>query len=179
MENKDWIMTAIALILVFCCFILSGRYYDVNTLQFTNSIATKESLAKIINKTPCAFNHINKALENGPIDIEQANEIADKCKRLEQSEAEMKMQQDALRQISKLNDIEDKDRSATKQEIIDIISSSPCANGPITAAIDGMPISISYARHLGSTCEEVSEQRQRLKHEREEQEQALSYFYEK
>ncbi|MGU0094910.1 hypothetical protein [Klebsiella pneumoniae] len=51
-------------------------------------------------------------------------------------------------------------------------------NGPITAAIAGMPISISYARHLGSTCEEVSAQRQRLKHEREEQVQALSYFYE-
>ncbi|EOT5430078.1 hypothetical protein VSS22_24870 [Klebsiella pneumoniae] len=178
MEIKQNFLVVIALIIVVCgIFIVSGKY-DVNTFQFAYSIATKESLAKIINNTPCAYNPINKALENGPIDIGQANEIADKCKREEQSEAERKVQQDALRQISKPNDIEDKDRAATKPEIIDIISSSPCANGPITAAIAGMPISISYARHLGSTCEEVSAQRQRLKHEREEQVQALSYFYE-
>lgn len=177
MEIERRVMVVIALIIVACgVFIVSGRY-DVNTLQFSDSIATKENLAKIINNTPCAYNRINKALENGPIDIGQANKIAYKCKREEQSEEERKVQQDALRQISKANHIEDKDRAATKQEIIDIISSSPCANGPITAAIAGMPISISYARHLGSTCEEVSAQRLRLKHEREEQAQALSHFY--
>ncbi|MGU0094912.1 hypothetical protein [Klebsiella pneumoniae] len=127
MEIKQNFLVVIALIIVVCgIFIVSGKY-DVNTFQFAYSIATKESLAKIINNTPCAYNPINKALENGPIDIGQANEIADKCKREEQSEAERKVQQDALRQISKPNDIEDKDRAATKQEIIDIISSSPCA----------------------------------------------------
>ncbi|WP_334676231.1 hypothetical protein [Klebsiella oxytoca] len=65
MEIKQNFLVVIALIIVVCgIFIVSGKY-DVNTFQFAYSIATKESLAKIINNTPCAYNPINKALENG------------------------------------------------------------------------------------------------------------------
>lgn len=175
MENVFTLLIAL-FVTVFSTLIYTGGF-DVSSFRFTYETATKEELNKIIRDTPCAYDPIYKAIKNGPINIRVANEIADTCKRDEQSEKERKVQQDAIKQIRKPNDIEDKGRAATKQEIIDIISSSPCSNEPITAAIAGMPISINYARHLGSTCEEVSADRLRLKHEREEQAQALSHFF--
>lgn len=103
MEIEDRFTILIALFFAIMGFMfLSGRF-DVSSFRFTDTIAEKEDLTKIIKDAPCAFDPINKAVAAGPIDIRTAKDIADTCVREDKYNAERKKQQDALKQISTSN----------------------------------------------------------------------------
>ncbi|MEP9876142.1 hypothetical protein [Klebsiella sp. GW_Kp182] len=193
-DNLVYIFISCFTIAFVCGLIFAFKILITQEFFSQSEMATKDDLTEIIKDKPCAFDEISTALSFGPISKNDALYLANKCEKNRITDFIRDEQRAALSDIrterfptepvnagdfsSVQDDIDNKERAATRQELIDIISASPCAIGPVTDAIAGMPVSISYARQLGSTCEAVSAQRQRIKQEREEQAQALSHFYE-